>query len=154
MLPTWFSSVQSLIHIQLFATPWTAALQASLSITNSQGLLKLMSTESVIAIQPSHPLLPPSPPAFSLSQDQGLFKWVSFSYQVAKVLEFQIQVQSFQWIFRTAFLYGEGNGNPLQYSRLENPVDRGAWRAAVHRVAQSRTWLKQLSSSSSSAASL
>jgi len=39
---------------------------------------------------------------------------------------------------------GEGNGNPLQYSRLENPVGRGAWWAAVHRVAQIRTWLKQL----------
>ena len=40
---------------------------------------------------------------------------------------------------------GEGNGTPLQYSCLENPVDRGAWWAAVHRVAQSQTHLKQLS---------
>ena len=40
---------------------------------------------------------------------------------------------------------GDGNGNPLQYSCLENPVDRGAWRAAVHRVAQSWTRLKRLS---------
>ena len=40
---------------------------------------------------------------------------------------------------------GEGNDNPLQYSCLENPVDREVWWAAVHRVAQSRTWLKQLS---------
>ena len=40
---------------------------------------------------------------------------------------------------------GEGNGNPLQYSCLENPVDRGTWRAAVHRVAQNWTRLKQLS---------
>ena len=40
---------------------------------------------------------------------------------------------------------GEGNGNPLQYSCLENPVDRGAWWAAIHRVAQSQTQLKQLS---------
>ena len=45
---------------------------------------------------------------------------------------------------------GGGNGNPLQYSCLENPRDRGAWWAAVYRVAQSRTWLKRLSSSSSS----
>ena len=45
---------------------------------------------------------------------------------------------------------GEGNGNPLQYSCLENPVDRGAWRAAVQRVAQSRARLKRLRSSSSS----
>ena len=42
-------------------------------------------------------------------------------------------------------IYGEGNGNPLQYSCLENPVDRGAWWAAVHRVAQSQTRLKRLS---------
>ena len=43
---------------------------------------------------------------------------------------------------------GEGNGNPLQCSCLENPRDGGAWWAAVHGVAQSRTWLKRLSSSS------
>ena len=42
-------------------------------------------------------------------------------------------------------LDGEGNGSPLQYSCLENPVDRGAWRSAVHRVAQSQTRLKRLS---------
>ena len=47
------------------------------------------------AIQPSHPLLSPSPPAFNLSQHQGLFQWVSSSYQVVKVLEFQLQPQSF-----------------------------------------------------------
>ena len=47
-------------------------------------------------------------------------------------------------------LVGEGNGNPLQYSCLENPMDRGAWLAAVHGVAKSWTRLKRLSSSSSS----
>ena len=47
------------------------------------------------ASQPSHPLLSPSPPAFNLSQHQGLFQWVSSSHQVAKVLEFQLQHQSF-----------------------------------------------------------
>ena len=46
------------------------------------------------AIQPSHPLSPPSPPAFNLSQHQGLFQWVSSLCQVAKVLEFQLQHQS------------------------------------------------------------
>ena len=56
------------------------------------------------AIQPSHSLLSPSSPAFNLSQYQGLFKWVSSSYQVAEILEFQLQQQSFQWIFRTDFL--------------------------------------------------
>ena len=48
-------------------------------------------------IQPSHPLSSPSPPTFNLSQHQDLFKWVSSSHQVAKVLEFQLQHQSFQW---------------------------------------------------------
>ena len=56
------------------------------------------------AIQPSHPLSSPSPPVFSLSQHQGLFQWVSSSRQVSKVLEFQLQHQSFQRIFRTDFL--------------------------------------------------
>jgi len=56
------------------------------------------------AIQPSHPLSSPSPPAFNLSQHQSLFQWISSSHQVAKVLEFQLQHQSFQWIFRTDFL--------------------------------------------------
>ena len=55
-------------------------------------------------IQSSHLLLYPSPLAFNLSQHQALFKWVSSSYQVAKVLEFQLQHQSFQWTFRTDFL--------------------------------------------------
>ena len=57
------------------------------------------------AIQPSHPLSTPSPSAFNLSQHQGLFQWVSSSHQVAKVLELQLQHQSFQWIFRTDILY-------------------------------------------------
>ena len=52
------------------------------------------------AIQPSHPLSSPSPPAFNLSQHQGLFQWVSSSHQVAKVLELQLQHQFFQWTFR------------------------------------------------------
>ena len=139
-----FSSVQSLSRVRLFATPWIAARQASLSITNSRSSLKLTSIESVMpsshlilcplfhtvpswshwpklqtsspfssvaqscwtlcdpmdcstpgfpvhhqllelpqtwindAIQPSHPLSSPYPPAFSLSQHQGLFKWVQF----------------------------------------------------------------------------
>ena len=56
------------------------------------------------AIQPSHPLLSPSPPAPDPSQHQGLFQWVNSSHQVAEVLEFQLQHQSFQWIPRTDLL--------------------------------------------------
>ena len=99
-----FSSVQSLSHVWLFANPWTAARQASLSITNTQSLLKLMSTKPVMPSNHLHPLLAPSPPAFNLSQHQGLFPCVGFLHQVAKVLELQLQHQSFQWIFRIDFL--------------------------------------------------
>ena len=56
------------------------------------------------AIQPSHLLSSPSPPALNLSQHQGLFKWVSSPHQVDKVLEFQLQHQSFQWKPRTDLL--------------------------------------------------
>ena len=64
------------------------------------------------AIQPSHSLSSPSPAPFNLSQHQGLFKWGSSSHQVAKVLELQLQHQSFQWIFRTDFLYDWLIGSP------------------------------------------
>ena len=72
-----FSSVQSLSRVWLFATPWTAARQASLSITNFQSLLKLVSIELVM---PSNHLIlsSPSPPAFNLSQHQGLFQLSQF----------------------------------------------------------------------------
>ena len=69
-----FSSVQLLSRVRLFVTPWTAAYQASLTITNSRSLPKLMSIESVM---PSNHLIlsSPSPPALNLYQHQGLFKW-------------------------------------------------------------------------------
>ena len=100
-----FSSVQWLTRVWLFATPWTTAHQPSQSINNSQSLPKLMSIELVM---PSNHLILcpplPSPPAFNLFQHQGLFKWVSSSHQVAKVLEFQLQHHSFQWTPRTDLL--------------------------------------------------
>ena len=64
------------------------------------------------AIQPSHPLSSPSSPALSLSQHQGFFQWVSSLHQVAKVLEFQLQHQSFQRIFSTDFLLDGLVGSP------------------------------------------
>ena len=64
------------------------------------------------AIQPSHPLSSPSPPALYLSQHQGLFKWVSSSHQVAKLLEFQLQHQSFQWTPKTDLLQDGLVGSP------------------------------------------
>ena len=64
------------------------------------------------AIQPSHPLSSPSPPAFNLSQHQGLFQWVSPLHQMAKESELQLQHQSFQWIFWTDFLQDGLVGSP------------------------------------------
>ena len=75
-----FSSVQSLSHAWLFATPWTVACQASLSISNSRSLLKSHVHWVDDAIQPSHPLSSPSPPAFSLSKNQGLSQFQPSGY--------------------------------------------------------------------------
>ena len=93
--------VQLLSRAQLFVTPWTTTRQDSLSCTIFWRLLKLMSTELVM---PSHPLLSPPPSGLSLYWHQDLCQWVSSSHQVAKLLEFQLQDQSFQWIFRVDFL--------------------------------------------------
>ena len=90
------------------ATPWTAARQASLSITSSQNLLKLMSIESVM---PSNHLLlccplllPPSIfPSISIFSNE----WIGSLHQVAKVLELQLQHQSFQWNPVHRLLYGQ-----------------------------------------------
>ena len=106
-----FSSVQSFSHVQLFVTPWNAAHQASLSITSSWSLPKLMTIESMMPS--NHPLSSPSPPPFNLSQHQALFKWVSSAHQAATVLEFQLQHQSFQRIFRTDFLWWTGRTIPF-----------------------------------------
>ena len=98
-----FSSVQLLSRVRLFATPWITARQASVH----HQLPEFTQTHVHRvgdAIQPSHPLSSPSSPAFNLSWHQGLFKWVSFSHQVAKVLGFQLQNQSFQWTPRTDLL--------------------------------------------------
>ena len=86
------------------ATPWTAAPQASLSITNSWSLLKLM---SIKLVKPSNHLILCHPLLLlpSIFQHHGLFQGVSSSHQVAKVLELQLQHQSFQWIFKTDFVY-------------------------------------------------
>ena len=80
----YISLVQSLSPVRLFPMPWTATCQASLSITNSQSLLKLMSIESVMPSSHLHPLSSPFP-AFNLSHCECLFQLVSSLHQVAKV---------------------------------------------------------------------
>ena len=75
-------------------------------------------------IQSSHPLSSPSPPAFNPSQHQGLFKWITSSHQVAKVLKFQLQHQSFQRTLRTDLLYKRLVGSPcsLRDSQESSPT--------------------------------
>ena len=98
-----FSSVQSLSRVWLFMTSWNAARQAFLSITNSQSILKLMSVELLMhstfssSIVPFSSLLQSFPASVSFQMSQ-------YSHQVVKVLEFQLQHQSFKWILRTDFL--------------------------------------------------
>ena len=102
--PVQFSSVQSLSHVWLFVTPWTAAHQASLSITNSQSLLKLMSIESVM---PSnhlifyHPLLPPPSvfPSIRVFSNKSVprIRWPkywSFSFSVSPSNEYSGLISS------------------------------------------------------------
>ena len=108
------SSVQikSLSRVRLFATPWIAAHQTSLSITNSQSLLKLMSIKSVM---PSNHLilcrplllLPSIPPSIRVFSNEA-----NSLHEVAKVLEFQLQRQFFQWTRRTDLLEGGLVGSP------------------------------------------
>ena len=99
-----FSSIQLLSRVLTLCDPIDCSTPG---FPVHQQLLELSQNHVHLvgdAIHPSHPLLSPSPLAFNPSQHQGLFKWVSFSYQVAKVLEFQLQYQSFQWIFTVDFL--------------------------------------------------
>ena len=98
-----FNSAQSLSNVWLFETLWTVAHQASLSITNSQSLLKLMSIE---VLMPSnhlilcHPLLllPSLFPSIRVFSTESVLRM-----RWPKYWEFQLQHQSFQWIFRTDF---------------------------------------------------
>ena len=103
--------------------------QASLSITNSQSLLKLMSTESVM---PSNHLI--------LCRPLLLLPSVFPSIRVFSN-ESNLHMRWPKYLSPNSLNSREGNGTPLQYSCLENPMDRGAWKAAVHGVAKSRTRL-------------
>ena len=79
------------------------------------------------ALQPSDPLSSPFPPAFNHSQHQGLFQWASSLLQVAKVLEFQIQHQSFQWTFRLI---------SFRIDWLDLPAVQGIWRVFSNTTVQ------------------
>ena len=104
--PLWFSSVQSLSHVRLFATPWTAACQPSLSFTNSQSLLKLMSIKLVmssnhlILCQPFL-LLPSIFPSIRVFSDESVIhiRWPkNWSFSSASVLPMKIPLGLTGWI--------------------------------------------------------
>ena len=94
--------VRLLSRTQLFATPRTVAQQASLALTISQSSPKFMSIDRWC-----YPIISSSAALFSFCIQSfpasGLFQWVDSSHQVAKVLELQLQHQSFQWVFRADF---------------------------------------------------
>ena len=83
------------------------------------------------AIQPSHPLSSPFPPAPNPSQHQGLFQWVNSSHEVAKVLEFQLQHQSFQWTSRTYLLQDGLAGSPCSQGTLKSLLQRHSSKASI-----------------------
>ena len=98
------SQFKTLNHVWLFVTPMDCSMPGFPVITNSWSLLRLVSIELTMS---SNQLVQHCPLLFLpsiLSQHQGLFQWVSSLHQVARVLEFQLQHQSSQWIFRTDFL--------------------------------------------------
>ena len=91
----WFNLLSSVA--QLCPTPWDPTDCSMPGFPVHHHLPELPQTHvhwTGDAIQPSHPLSSPSPPAFNLSQNQGLFQWVSSSHQVAKVLEFSFSISS------------------------------------------------------------
>ena len=109
----WISSVQLLRFVQLFATPWTAARQASLSITSFQSLLKLMSVESVM---PSHHLILCRSLLLPPSIFPGIRVFSNVKSQLftlgGQIWEFQFQRRSFQSTLRTDFLEDGQVGSP------------------------------------------
>ena len=128
---------QSPSRIWLFVTSWTAVCHVSLSFTVSLSLLKTHDHWVSDAIQPSPPLSHPSHPALNLSQEQRLFQWVESSHYVSKLLEFQLQHQSFQWIVMIDFLW-----------------DWLLWSPCCPRDSQEYSWAPQFESISSLALSL
>ena len=155
---------QSLSHAQLFATIWAAADKASLSFIIPQNLLRLM---SIGLVMPSNylilwlPLLlmPSIFPSISAFSDELALcirwpKYWSFSFSInPSNKQVSAWLKIFKRIFPLETHHREGNGNPLQYPCLENPMDGVAWWAAIYGVAQSQTWLKWLSSSRDSSTS-
>ena len=124
----WISSVQSLSHVRL-CNPMDCSTPG-LPVHHQLPKLSQTHVHQVSdVIQPSHPLLLLP----SKTQHQGLFQWVSSSHQVAKVMEFKLQHQSFQWIFRTDFLsLGWTGWISLQSKGLSRVLQHRSSKASIH----------------------
>ena len=150
-----FSSVQLLSRVRLFATPWIAACQASLSITNSRNLLKLMSIESVLPS--SHLilcrpllLLPPIPRSIRVFSNESTLrmrwpKYWSFSFSSIQSLSY-VQLFVTPWIAACQAFLWRRKWQPTPVFLPGESQGWGAWWAAIYGVAQSQTRLKRLSS--------
>ena len=137
-------AVCSFSHVQLFATPWTVAHKALL-------FRRFPRQEywSGLPCPPPgelpNPGIEPTFPAASALQ-MGSLLLVSMVAQLVKNPPASArELRALGFIPGLGRSPGEGHGNPLQYSCLENPMDRGAWRATVHEVTKSRDTMKQLS---------
>ena len=129
------SSVQLLSRVRLFVTPWTAARQASLSITNSRSLLKLMSIESLMPSNQAHPLLSPSPstvnlPSIRVFSNESVLctrwpKYWSFSFSISPSNEYSglisfrihwLDLCAVQGILKSLFQHHSSKTSVLQHS--------------------------------------
>ena len=127
-----FSSVQSFSHVRL-CDPMNRNMPG-LPVHHQLPELTQTHVHRVDDdIQPFHPLSSPSPPAPNLSQHQGLFQWVSSSHEVAMVLEFQLQHQSFQWLPRPDILKDGLVGSLAVQGTLKSLLQHHGSKASIFR---------------------
>ena len=116
-----FSSVQFSSVAQSYPTLWDPINRSTPGLPVHHQLPEFTQTHVHWvgdAIHPSHPLSSPSPPTPNPSQHQGLFQWINSSHEMAKVLEFQLQPQSFQWTPRTRLVGSPCSPRDSQESSL------------------------------------